>query len=109
MVRGPFDAVVSVARRRLSLQLGGAYAGSFAVVVGREFLPRMGSGLPVAEPRPATVGQAIMLADGLAIQAADDPALLSEDTAPTSLVVSARDFADLVDILGPGSRVLVRQ
>jgi len=109
VVSGPFDAVVSVARRRLSLQVGGAYAGSFPVVVGRDFLPRVGSSLPVAETRQVPSGQAIVLADGLAIQAADDPSLLSDDTAPTSLVVSARDFADLVDILIPGSRVLVRQ
>ena len=35
MIRGPFDAVVSLSRRRLSLQLGGNYAGSFPVVIGR--------------------------------------------------------------------------
>lgn len=114
LVRGPFDAVVSVARRRLSLQVGGAYAGSFPVVVGREFLPRVGSSVPVAEARrdagsqPA-VAPAILLADGLLIQAADDPAVVADDAAPTSLIVSARDFAELIDILGPGSSVLVRQ
>ncbi|MFM8414778.1 MAG: LysM peptidoglycan-binding domain-containing protein [Planctomycetota bacterium] len=115
VMRGPFDAVVSVARRRLSLQLGGAYAGSFPVVVGREFLPRVGSSLPVTETRrdaaavgPAA-GPAILLADGLVIQAADDPAVVADDAAPSSLIVSARDFAELVDILGPGSSVLVRQ
>lgn len=115
VVRGPFDAVVSVARRRLSLQLGGAYAGSFPVVVGREFLPRVGSGLPVTETRRDAIaggppaGPAILLADGLVIQAADDPAVMADDAAPSSLIISARDFAELVDILGPGSRVLVRQ
>ena len=39
----------------------------------------------------------------------DDPAVVADDAAPGSLIVSARDFADLVDILGPGSNVLVRQ
>jgi hypothetical protein len=38
VVPGPFDAVVSLSRRRLSLQLKGNYAGSFAVAVGRQFL-----------------------------------------------------------------------
>jgi hypothetical protein len=120
VVRGPFDAVVSVARRRVSLQMGGAYAGSFPVMVGREFLPRVGGALPVQEVRrgAAAAGQpgpgsqsppAIVLADGLVIQPADDPAVVSEDAAPTSLTVSARDFAELADILGPGSSVLVRQ
>jgi LysM repeat protein len=115
VVRGPFDAVVSVARRRLSLQVGGAYAGSFAVVVGREFLPRVGNTLSVTEVRrdvaagQQPAAQAILLADGLVIQAADDPAVVADDAAPTSLIVSARDFAELIDILGPGSSVLVRQ
>jgi hypothetical protein len=120
VIRGPFDAVVSVARRRVSLQVGGAYAGSFPVMVGREFLPRVGSSLPVQEVRrgaaagdPAAAAgpamPAIVLADGLVIQAADDPAAVTDDAAPTSLTVSARDFAELADILGPGSSVLVRQ
>jgi hypothetical protein len=109
-----------VARRRVSLQVGGAYAGSFGITVGREFLPRVGSSLPVQEVRRGTAGgdpaaaagpakPAIILADGLLIQPADDPAIISEDAAPTSLIVSARDFAELADILGPGSSVLVRQ
>jgi hypothetical protein len=114
LIRGPFDAVVSVARRRISLQVGGAYAGSFPVAVGRGFLPRVGSSLPIAEIRrdatagPGT-GPAILLADGLSIQAADDPAVVADDAAPASLIVSVRDLTELLDILGPGSSVLVRQ
>jgi hypothetical protein len=118
VIRGPFDAVVSVARRRISLQVGGAYAGSFPVSVGREFLPRVGSAVPVAEVRRDPAAQApagpaaaaaILLADGLSIQAADDPAVVAADAAPASLVVSVRDLTELLDILGPGSRVLIRQ
>jgi len=118
LLRGPFDAVVSISRRRLSLQVGGAYAGSFPVVVGRQFLPRVGSTLPVADIRrdspgqpadPAAGRRGIILADGLVIEAADDPALVPDDAAPASLVVSARDLMELLDILGPGSSVLVRQ
>ena len=54
-------------------------------------------------------GPAIVLADGLSIQAADDPAVVTEDAAPASLIVSVRDLEDLLDILGPGSRILIRQ
>lgn len=118
LIRGPFDAVVSISRRRLSLQVGGAYAGSFPVVVGRQFLPRVGSTLPVADIRrdspgqpadPAAGRRGIILADGLIIEAADDPTLVPDDAAPASLIVSARDLMELLDILGPGSSVLVRQ
>ena len=112
LIRGPFDAIVSVSRRRLSIQVGGAYAGSFPVVVGRQFLPRVGSSLQVAEIRRATAAtdrSGVILSDGLMIEAADDPALVPDDAAPASLILSARDLAELTDILGPGSSVLVRQ
>jgi hypothetical protein len=127
LVRGPFDAVVSVSRRRLSLQVGGNYAGSFPVVVGRQIRERVGSAVPVVsvepgdEPAeqsgPATQvawaqpsSKSIELADGLAIESVADPATVSEDSIPgTSLIVADRDIAELADILGQGSRVLVRQ
>jgi hypothetical protein len=124
VIRGPFDAVVSVSRRRISLQLGGNYAGSFPVVVGRQFLARVGSSIPVAEVHrgagrdiqavggavsSAGVKPSIVLADGLVIEAAEDPGIASDNSPATSLVVSVRDLAELLDILGPGSKVLVRQ
>ena len=115
LIRGPFDAVVSISRRRLSLQLGGGYAGSFPVVVGREFLPRVGSSLSVTEVHrdaassPASGRRLIVLDAGVVIEGADDPALVADDAAPASLVVSNRDLDELLDILGPGSSVLLRQ
>jgi len=127
VLRGPFDAVVSVSRRRLSLQVGGNYAGSFPVVVGRQIRERVGSALPVvavqrgdalpeqadaavqvawAQPGALSIG----LADGLTIEGMADPATVSEDTIPgTSLIVADRDLKELADILGQGSRVLVRR
>jgi hypothetical protein len=120
VIRGPFDAVVSVSRRRLSLQLRGAYAGSFPVTVGRHFLPRVGSTLAVEEIRRdvpsnrpidprAAVRQGIVLADGLVIEAVADPSMVVDDATPASLTVSPRDLVELSDILGPGSSVLIRQ
>lgn len=124
LIRGPFDAVVSVSRRRISLQLAGNYAGSFPVVVGRQFLGRVGSSIPVTEIRrgsgrdvqmaalagPDAAGKpAIVLADGLVIEAAEDPGMASDNSPATSLVVSVRDLAELLDLLGPGSNVLIRQ
>ena len=127
LVRGPFDAVVSVSRRRLSLRVGGNYAGSFPVVVGRQVRERVGSAVPVVsveqgdppaeQTGPATqvawaqsASRSIGLADGLAIEGVADPATVSEDAIPgTSLIVADRDLAELADILSQGSRVLVRQ
>jgi hypothetical protein len=127
VLRGPFDAVVSVSRRRLSLQVGGNYAGSFPVVVGRQVRERIGGTLPVvsvqggespAQPQgPAAQvawsqpgPRSIALSDGLAIAGAADPAVIGEEAVPPgTLVVAARDLDELVDILGRGSRVLVRQ
>jgi hypothetical protein len=115
VIRGPFDAVVSISRRRLSLQLAGNYAGSFPVLVGRQYLGRVGGSLPVAEVAragaagTASLRRSVVLAEGLVIEAADDPAMVSDNVPPSSLIVSVRDLDELLDILGPGSRVLVRQ
>ena len=115
VLRGPFDAVVSISRRRLSLQLAGNYAGSFPVLVGRQFLGRVGGSLPVTEVAragaagTASLRRSVVLAEGLVIEAADDPAMVSDNVPPSSLIVSVRDLDELLDILGPGSRVLVRQ
>jgi hypothetical protein len=127
LVRGPFDAVVSVSRRRLSLQVGGNYAGSFPVVVGRQIRERVGSAVPVVSVQQADApaeqagpvtqvawgqpgSKSIGLADGLSIAGVADPSTVSDDTVPgTSLIVADRDLAELADILGQGSRVLVRQ
>lgn len=125
LIRGPFDAVVSVSRRRLSLQLGGNYAGSFPVVVGRQFLGRVGSSLPVVEirrgagrdvqavtatmPESSALKPSLLLGEGLVIEAAEDPGITNDMSPATSLIMSVRDLEELFDILGPGSRVLVRQ
>lgn len=121
VVRGPFDAVVSVSRRRISLQLNGAYAGSFPVVVGRRYLEKIGASLPVVELRrgmadaaPIPVGTAslrksIVLGEGLVIEAVDDPAAVADAAPQTSLVMTVRDLDEMIDILGSASRVLVRQ
>lgn len=119
LLRGPFDAVVSVSRRRISMQLHGNYAGSFPVVVGRQYLDRVGGSIPVAtinrvDPNalpggPAAARPSITLADGLMIEAADDPGAVADASPSSSLIVSPRDLAELIDILGPGSRILVRQ
>lgn len=129
VLRGPFDAVVSVSRGRLSLQVGGNYAGSFPVLVGRQVQDRVGASLAVVDVRrggqPADAGPigpaaqvaylagaggaSIVLGDGLSIEAVEDPSVIADKTPSTSLVVAAGDLDEIVDILGPGSHVLVRK
>ena len=127
VLRGPFDAVVSVSRGRLSLQVGGNYAGSFPVVVGRQVQDRVGASLAVVDVRrggaaagsagptaqvaylAAATGKSIVLGDGLSIEAVEDPSLIADRAPSTSLVVAAGDLDEIIDILGPGSHVLVRK
>jgi hypothetical protein len=129
VLRGPFDAIVSVSRRRLSLEVGGNYAGSFQVVVGRQVQDRIGSSLAVVDVRrgdapasSAPPGQAaqvafvsggnsksIILGDGLMIEAVEDPGLVADAAPSSSLLVASRDLDEIIDILGPGSQVLVRK
>jgi len=127
LVRGPFDAVISVSRRRMSLQVGGNYAGSFPVVLGRQISNRVGQSVAVidirrpggsAEPAgiaaqvayaPSAGPKSIILGEGLAIEGAEDPSLVSDSASASSVIVSLRDLDDIADILGPGSQVLVRK
>jgi hypothetical protein len=70
VVRGPFDAVISVSRRRMSLQVGGNYAGSFPVVLGRQIYDRIGQSVAVIDiRRPGAVQEPM----GIAAQVAYAP------------------------------------
>jgi LysM repeat protein len=123
VLRGPFDAVVSVSKRRLSLQVGGRYAGTFPAAIGKGFVDRTGSSVQLlqirsnAEPQPQAVsvsyrsagGTAIILGDGLRIQPAIDPTFIMKDPEDNVLLVSSADFNDLVGILGQGSQLLVQK
>ncbi len=127
VVRGPFDAVISVSRRRMSLQVGGNYAGSFPVVLGRQIYDRVGQSVAVIDIRrpgavqepmgiaaqvayaPSAGPKSIVLGEGLAIEGVEDPSLVSDSASASSVIVSLRDLEDIADILGPGSQVLVRK
>jgi hypothetical protein len=124
VLRGPFDAVVSISRRRLSLQVGGRYAGTFPAAIGKGFIDRTGSSVQLLEIQTNTETQspqavsvsyrssnqvAIILSDGLRIQPAVDPSFVTKDPEDSVLLVSSADFNDLVGILGQGSQLLVQK
>lgn len=127
VLRGPFDADVSLSRRRLTLRLTGNYAGSFPMAVGEAAAARSGESLAVVaiqrgQPTaPPSVQQAsfeiphppqpaeptIRLEGDLMIVAAEDPAEMAHEPPPTHLIVSRAHLADLLDILTPASRVTI--
>jgi len=115
LVQGPIDAVVSVSRGRLSLQVAGHYAGSFPAVIGRAVTDRVGASVAVVDVRSTGAAgdpaarRTLVLADGMAIEAVDDPAAHASGAVGSTVLVASRDFAELVEILGPGSHVLVRR
>ena len=127
LVRGPFDAVISVSRRRMSLQVGGNYAGSFPVVLGRQIYDRIGQSVAVIDVRrpgsfsepagiaaqvayaPSSGPKSVVLGEGMAIEGVEDLSLVNDTASASSVIVSLRDLEDIADILGPGSQVLVRK
>ena len=116
--------VVSISRRRVSLQVGGRYAGRFPAAIGNRFVSLTGNSvklievqnetrLPTAQTvpvgfRPATRA-AIILDSGLRIEPADDPSFVMKTPEDNVLLVSSTDFNDLAGILGQGSQLLVRK
>ena len=124
VLRGPFDGVVSISRRRISLQVGGRYAGTFPAAIGKGFVSRTGSSVKLIDvqqdTKPQTVQTvpvgyqpavqaAIILDDGLSIRPADDPSFVMKTPEDNVLLVSSADFNDLAGSLGQGSQLLVRE
>lgn len=127
VVRGPFAAVVNLHRNELTLEIGGNYAGTFAVSVppgtsvgeGQWLVDQKLEGLQ-GSFRPSTTqvtnDRTIILRD--ASGAAGTPSgamLMIASTAAVgppgaaSLRVSPQDAEDLSDILSVGSRVVIRK
>ncbi len=124
VLRGPFDGVVSVSRRRISLQVGGRYAGTFPAAIGKGFASRSGSSVKLLHIQDETKTQTaqtvpvgfrpagratIILENGLSIQPANDPSFVTKTPEDNVLLVSSADFNDLAGILGQGSHLLVRE
>lgn len=127
LIHGPFDAEVSLSRRRVTLRLTGNYAGSFPMVVGEAVAARSGESLAVLAverpgqqptsaiqqasfevPRAPSSGSPVIRLQGdLLLVAAEDPAAMAHEPPATHLVVSRAHLADLIDILTPASRVVI--
>ena len=127
VLRGPFKAIVSLDKRRLTLMAHNCYAGSFTIGVGREAEAMQ---LGIFDVKEKVVDRAyggsqssigggdannplgkhwIGLGNNVGIHGTNDPAGAASNDPRGCIRMSARDAADLYDILSPGSRVIIRR
>ena len=132
MVRGPFDAIIHLERRQLTLMLNGAYAGRFAIGVGHDFPPREGQYSVILKmPNPPYHGLDRNIAggdpanplgtrwiglgttptedSGYGIHGINDPNALGRPDQAGCIALGPRDVDDLFDILSVGSRITIRR
>ena len=125
VVQGPFDAVVQLDKRQLTLMVQNRYAGRFAIGVGRD-QPKLDGRYTVGEkklnptyygpdgttinpndPKNPLGGAWIGLTDRIGIHGAADPQSVGRDDNLGTICVGDRDLQDLYGILSIGSRVTI--
>jgi LysM repeat protein len=128
VVRGPFNALISLEKRQLTLLLDGRYAGRFAIGIGAEHPPQEGTYSvsdkvinPVYRSRDRAIdggnpsnplgGRWIGFGPGreLGIHGTDRPENIGRTDLPGSISLSPRDVEDVYDILSLGSKVIIRR
>lgn len=110
VVRGPFDAVLDLQRKEVSLLLRGQYAGRFKIVrtgVKPEQFKDSGTELQVKEKSNVRGEHLVGLERNFGIYAEDYSENALKMPAESSIVLSARDAEDVYDILTYGSRIAV--
>jgi lipoprotein-anchoring transpeptidase ErfK/SrfK len=125
VVRGPFDAIVHLDRRELTLMVQNRYAGRFPIGVGRD-LPKLegdysvhtkslspvyygpdGITIPANDPKNPLGGAWIGLTDRIGIHGTNDPQSIGRDDNRGAISTGDRDLQDLYGILSIGSRVSI--
>lgn len=127
VVRGPFNAVISLEKRELTLTLAdGSYAGRFPIGLGQEQPPREGVYAvsdkvvnPVYHGREKSLGAGdqtnplgnrwIGLGSDMGIHGTDRQENIGRTDLPGSISLSPRDVEDVFDILATGSKVTIRR
>jgi hypothetical protein len=110
VVRGPFDAVLDLQKKEVSLQLRGRYAGRFSVVRTGLTADQFKGGpvdLQVKEKMNAAGEHYVGLERNLGIYAEDYSANALKMPVEASIVLSARDAEDVYDILTYQSKVAI--
>jgi LysM repeat protein len=125
VVEGPFDAMVQLGKRQLTLMVHNRYAGRFPIGVGRD-QPKLEGQFTVGDkklnptyygpdgvtinpndPKNPLGGAWIGLTDRIGIHGAADPQSVGRDDNRGTICVSDRDLQDLYGILSVGSRVTI--
>lgn len=127
VVRGPFQAIVDLDQQKLTLMIGGRYAGRFPVrlegaassggdwaVEQKSELPAPASPYAAYEPvAPSTAGYKTVVLRQPGASAGPTVALTAAEAPPAThqgrIAVALRDLDDLYDILSVGSRVTIRR
>lgn len=127
MVRGPFNAVISLEKRQLTLMLAdGSYAGRFAIGLGGEHPAREGvyavsdkvinpvyhgrdRAIAADDPSNPLGERWIGLGPEMGIHGTNRPENIGRTDLPGSISLSPRDVEDVYDILGVGSKVTIRR
>jgi len=125
VVRGPFDAVVHLDRRELTLIVQNRYAGRFPIGIGRD-QPKLEGEYTVCtktlnptyygpdsvtirpnDPKNPLGGAWIGLTDRIGIHGTNNPQAIGRDDNRGAISTSDRDLQDLYGILTVGSRVTI--
>ena len=125
IIEGPFDAIISLDKRQLTLMVQNRYAGRFPIGIGRD-QPKLDGQYTVGDkklnptyyspdgitigpndPQNPLGGAWIGLTDRIGIHGTPDPQNLGRDDNRGSICVNGRDLQDLYGILSVGSRVTI--
>ncbi len=117
VIRGPFAAVVDLARNQLTLTVDGRYAGKFPVTVTPGQPVSDGEWVVDKKTNEQAPGRALLLRGGSPTPGvAGTPTLIiASDSLPVTpadgmvIKVAAKDAVELSDILSVGSRVITRR
>jgi hypothetical protein len=127
VVRGPFEAIIHLDKRELTLMVQDRYAGRFPIGVGRDQPKLEGSyvvlnkksapayygpdGVNITSNDPKNpLGIAwIGLTDSIGIHGTNNPQAIGRDDNRGSICVGDRDLQDIYGILSVGSRVTIQR
>jgi len=126
VVRGPFNAIVSIDKHVLTLMLNGLYAGRFGIGIGRDHPLTEGQfsvtdkvtnptyrgvdrAMDADDPNNPLGERWISLDDKMGIHGSTGPSVVGRNDLPGCINLGARDVEDVYDILSVTSKVIVRR